>query len=198
MAQNNNIKDFYKAEIEPLGSFGSEQEFTEFISDPKNAKDFFEAEFKESGSFANSDEFVNFLGVEKKNSVGNDIQPDLGSGGAASASAVQSAESEGGLFAPFLMGQTKIDEVDVDVFGTPKVEVKESPFTDEMKSVLKTIDTEALVMANEIKKQGRTPTPAEIQGIADKYGITDRKQYEAFEKYLKAGTKGEKTIEKEE
>jgi hypothetical protein len=181
-----------------------ENETQEFLSSFKDAvevesyivgEDTFDIPLAEIKDF--KVEFPNAEPLKKK--VGTEpIQPDLGSGGTASASAVPSTESEGGLFSPIYMGKTKIDEEEVDVFGTPKVEVKESPFTDEMKSVLKTIDTEALVMANEIKKQGRTPTPAEIQGIADKYGITDRKQYEAFEKYLKAGTKGEKTIEPQE
>lgn len=113
MAQNNNIKEFYKAEIEPLGSFGSEQEFTEFISDPKNATDFFEAEFKEKGIFGSSDEFFDFIGVKKKVTT----EP-LSSGGTSGASAVQSTESETGLFAPLQVPK---------MFAEKTLKVKETP-----------------------------------------------------------------------
>jgi hypothetical protein len=98
-----------------------ENETQEFLSSFKDAvevesyivgKDTFDIPLAEIKDF--KVEFPNAEPLKKK--VGTEpIQPDLGSGGTASASAVQSTESEGGLFAPIYMGKTKIDEEEVDV-----------------------------------------------------------------------------------
>jgi hypothetical protein len=130
---------------------------------------------------------------EKKNLVGKGIQPDLQGGGEVGASDVQSTESEG--FKPKRIGETQIEGEAVDIFQYPKTEVTESPFTDELKATLKRLPTEALVAANEIKKLKRKPTPQELQGIQDKYGITKPEEVDALTKYLEFGLKGEKTIE---
>jgi hypothetical protein len=118
---------------------------------------------------------------------------DLSVGGTSGASAVQSTESE--VFKPKRIGETEIEGEAVDIFQFPKTEVKESPFTDELKATLKRLPTEALVAANEIKKLKRKPTPQELQGIQDKYGITKPEEVDALTKYLEFGLKGEKTIE---
>jgi len=113
-------------------------------------------------------------------------------GGTVGGSEVQFTEND--TFTPKHVGQTEIEGEAVDVFQTPKVEVKESPFTEELKAVFKTIDTEAIMMANEIKKQKRSPTPQDLDGIQDKFGLS-LEQRNAIEQYLKTGLKGDKTID---
>jgi hypothetical protein len=169
-----------------LSNFSDAIEVESFIVD----KDTFDIPLAETQEFKTQFPTAQPL---KKNFGTEPTQTDGKIGGTSGASDVQSTESEG--FKPKRIGETQIEGEAVDIFQYPKTEVTESPFTDELKATLKRLPTEALVAANEIKKLKRKPTPQELQGIQDKYGITKPEEVDALTKYLEFGLKGEKTIE---
>jgi hypothetical protein len=76
------------------------EKFEKSVQDEKYAKDIYGWISSVDNSFSNEVPFDKFSTSLKKKVGTEPTQPPLGDGGAASASAVQSTESEGGLFAP--------------------------------------------------------------------------------------------------